>query len=256
MSLPFDTNPALTALRGIRHGFFGRRGGVSTGDFASLNASDAGGDRPDDVRRNREAAVGALGFAADRLVLLRQVHSATVLDVTTPFPAEARPEADALVTATPGLVLGILTADCAPVLLADVEAGVIGALHAGWKGAIAGIAGATVERMVALGATPARITAAIGPTISAASYEVGPEFIAELLRLHPDAGARVLRPAGGREHFDLPGFVADRLRDCGVATVDDLGLCTYAAPDRYFSHRYATHQGTVTGRQLALIGLS
>lgn len=256
MSLPYETSPALTALAGIRHGFFGRRGGVSTGDFASLNASESGGDAPDDVLRNREAAMGALGFAADRLVLLHQVHSAIALDVAAPFPGDARPEADAMVTATPGLTLGILTADCAPVLFADTEAGVIGALHAGWKGAIAGIAAATVDRMVALGAAPARITAAIGPTISAANYEVGPEFVAALLAQHPEAGTRVSRPAGGREHFDLPGFVADRLRDCGVATIDDLGFCTYAAPDRYFSHRHATHQGTVTGRQIALIGLS
>lgn len=264
MSTPFDTSAALTSLHRIRHGFFGRRGGVSSGDFGSLNTSGAGGDRPDDVRRNRQVAVSALGFETDRLVLLRQVHSATVLDVEAPFTADARPDADAMVTATPGLLLGIITADCAPVLLADPEAGVIAAFHAGWKGALAGIAGATVERMVALGASPGNITAAIGPTISAANYEVGPDFVAELLRLHPGAGARVSRPAGGRvsqpaggrEHFDLPGFVADRLRDCGVATVDDLALCTYAAPERYFSHRYATHRGTVTGRQIALIGLS
>lgn len=256
MSTPFDTSAALTSLRGLRHGFFGRTGGVSAGDFASLNASEASGDRPDDVRRNRQVAVSALGFETASLVLLRQVHSATVLEVAAPFSADARPDADAMVTATPGLLLGILTADCAPVLLADAEAGVIGAFHAGWKGAIAGIAGATVERMVALSAAPARITAAIGPTISAANYEVGAEFVAELLRQHPDADARVTRPTGGREHFDLPGFVADRLREAGIARVDDLALCTYAAPGRYFSHRYATHRGTVTGRQIALIGLS
>jgi YfiH family protein len=256
MTVPFDTSPAFAPLRRIRHGFFGRRGGVSTGAFAHLNASEAGGDQPDDVGRNRRIAVAALGFEVDQPVLLRQVHSATVVDVASPFPADSRPEADAMVSATPGLVLGILTADCAPVLLADAEAGVIAAFHAGWKGAIAGIAGATIERMVALGAAPERIVAAIGPTICASNYEVGPEFVAELLRQHPGAEPRVSRPAGGREHFDLPGFVADRLRDSGVATVDDLALCTYAAPDRYFSHRYATHHGTITGRQIALIGLS
>ena len=156
----------------------------------------------------------------------------------------------------PGLVLGILTADCAPILLADPEAGVIGAAHAGWKGAAGGIAYATVLAMVALGADPRDIRAAIGPTISGANYEVGPEFAAaSRSRQHPHAAVRISRPDGRPRAFRPPGFVADQLLGAGVGLVDDLRLCTYADPRRYFSHRYATHEGTTTGRQIALIGL-
>ena len=156
----------------------------------------------------------------------------------------------------PGLALGILTADCTPILFADAQAGVIGAAHAGWKGAMGGIAEATVAAMVDLGARPERIVAAIGPTISLQNYEVGPQFAADLLRDHRDAENRIARPAGGREHFDLPGFVFDHLMAAGVGVVDDLGLCTYAEPKKYFSHRYATHHQTTAGRQLSVIGLS
>ena len=161
-----------------------------------------------------------------------------------------------MVSNLPGLIMGILTADCSPVLLADAEAGVIGALHAGWKGAIGGIAYGTVMGMVSLGASPERIVAAIGPTISLENYEVGPEFTADVLRQHRDAANRFSKPEGGREHFDLPGFVFDQLHGAGVGLVDDLKLCTYAEPKRFFSHRYATHKGTTTGRQMALIGLT
>jgi YfiH family protein len=255
VTVPREQSPALATLPGVSHGFFGRRGGVSASDFASLNMSATLGDDPALVARNRGLAVTSLGFPDDSLALVKQVHSATVLTIASPETAAARPAADGMVTALPGVVLGILTADCAPVLLADPEAKVIGAFHAGWKGAIGGIAAETVRAMTALGADPARIAAAIGPTISQANYEVGPDFTAELLRQHPDAGRRISLP-GGREHFDLPGFVADLLREAGIGRIDDLALCTYAAPDQYFSHRYATHRGTTTGRQIALIGLS
>jgi YfiH family protein len=161
-----------------------------------------------------------------------------------------------MVTGHHGLLLGILTADCAPILLADPEASVIGAVHAGWKGAVSGIAEATVDAMVRLGADRSRIVAAIGPTISAANYEVGAEFAADLLARHPLAASRIARPNGGREHFDLAGFIVDRLRSAGVGLVNDLGICTYAEPKRYFSHRRATHEGTTTGRQIALIALA
>ena len=255
MSIPFEQSQLLLTPT-IRHGFFGRRGGVSTGDFASLNVSETGGDKLNLVTRNRTLAVESIGFPQPALATLRQVHSAKVVAITgLPSPGE-RPEADAMVTNVPGIVLGILTADCAPVLLADPAAGVIGAFHAGWKGAIGGIAEGTVSAMVALGADPARIVAAIGPTISMPNYEVGPEFAADLLARHRDAGNRIARPGGGREHFDLPGFVFDQLHHAGVGLVEDHGTCTYAEPKRYFSHRYATHNGRTAGRQIALIGLA
>jgi YfiH family protein len=256
MSAPFETSRALERLGGVRHGFFGRRGGVSTGEFASLNVSESAGDKFAHVVENRAQIAGLLGFSLDQLVTVKQVHSVTVLEVTRlPGPGD-KPEADALVTRVPGIALGILTADCTPILFADAEAGVIGATHAGWKGAVGGIAEATVAAMVDLGARADRIVAAIGPTISGPNYEVGPEFAANLLRDHRDAANRISTPEGGREHFDLPGFVFDHLAAADVGLVDDLGICTYAEPKKYFSHRYATHKGTKAGRQLSVIGLS
>jgi hypothetical protein len=255
MSTPFETSRALERLGGVRHGFFGRRGGVSTGEFASLNTSESSGDKLNHVAENRAQIAGILGFSPDQLVTVKQVHSVTVLEVTRlPGPGD-KPEADALVTRVPGIALGILTADCTPILFADPVAGVIGATHAGWKGAVGGIAEATVAAMVDLGARPERIVAAIGPTISGPNYEVGPDFAANLLRDHRDAANRISTPAGGREHFDLPGFVFDHLANAGVSLIDDLGICTYAEPKKYFSHRYATHKGTSAGRQLSVIGL-
>lgn len=256
MTAPFDQSRALANLKGVRHGFFGRRGGASTGLFASMNMSETAGDKPIHVVENRRQATELLGFPLDNLATLKQVHSTRVIAITSPPDPDERLEADAMVSNLPGIILGILTADCSPVLLADPEAGVIGAFHAGWKGAIGGIAAGTVKGMVALGAEPERIVAAIGPTISLANYEVGPEFAADLLRQHRDAANRVSRPDGGREHFDLPGFVFDQLHAAGVGLVEDLKLCTYAEPKRFFSHRHATHQNTTTGRQMALIGLA
>jgi YfiH family protein len=256
VSIPFETSEALNRLPGVRHGFFGRRGGASTGEFASLNVSESSGDKLTHVVDNRRQIADLLGFSAEQLVTVKQVHSVTVLEVTRVPDAGDRPEADALVTRVPGIALGILTADCTPILFADSEAGVIGATHAGWKGAVGGIAEATVAVMVELGARPERIVAAIGPTISAQNYEVGPEFAANLLRDHRDAENRLSKPGGGREHFDLPGFVFDHLMAAGVGVVDDLAICTYAEPKKYFSHRFATHKGTNTGRQLSVIGLN
>ena len=255
MTIPFETSRPLERLAGIRHGFFGRRGGTSTGLLASLNVSESAGDKPSHVAENRTQTAGILGFSPGALVTMRQVHSVTVLQVTRqPAPGD-RPEADALVTNVRGLALSILTADCTPILFADPEAGVIGAAHAGWKGATGGIAVATVAAMVDLGARPERIIAAIGPTISGANYEVGPDFAADLLRDHRDAANRVSKPDGGREHFDLPGFVFDHLISAGIGIVDDLAICTYAEPKKYYSHRHATHHATTTGRQISIIGL-
>ena len=256
MSIPFEQSSALAGLANVRHGFFGRQGGNSSGVFASLNMSESTGDSLNLVASNRSQAVEAIGFSPPSLTLARQIHSTTVIALTNPPDWSERPAADALVSNVPGLALGILTADCAPILLADPEAGVVGAAHAGWKGAMNGILEATVDAMVGLGADPARIVAAIGPTISLANYEVGPQFAADLLAQHSDAADRIARPTGGREHFDLPGFVFDRLERAGVGFVSDLDVCTYADPARYFSHRRATHEGTTTGRQIALIGLA
>ena len=255
MSTPYEQSRALERLTGIRHGFFGRRGGYSTGDFSSLNASESVGDKPQSVQQNRAMITGLLGFSADSLAGVKQVHSARVVVLTDPAAIAERPEADAIVTDIRGASLGILTADCTPILLADAEAGVIAAAHAGWRGAVTGIAEATVVAMVSLGADPDRIVAAIGPTISEQNYEVGQEWAAELLKHHRDASNRISRPEGGREHFDLPGFVFDHLIGAGVGVVDDLRLCTYAEPKKYFSHRWATHKGVPAGRQLSVIGL-
>lgn len=255
MSIPIEQSPALGAIDGLRHGFLGRRGGVSTGVFAGLNVSEKGGDDLTLVAKNRHRAAASLGFPAGHLATLYQIHSNRVVTLTAPPAANDRPRADALVTNLPGLLLGILTADCTPILFADPVAGVAGATHAGWKGAVDGIIGNTVAAMVALGAQPHRVIAAIGPTISQANYEVGPQFMAEFLALHPGGHQHFVTPHGGREHFDLPGFVAAELALAGVGTVQDLAQCTYGAPERYFSHRHATHAGCTTGRQIALIGL-
>ena len=245
---------ALSALAGLRHGFFGRTGGVSFGDLASLNVSFSAGDDPANVAENRRRVTAAFSLAPDALVTVKQVHSNRVVSITGPF-AEPLPEADAMVTATPGLLLGILTADCTPILFADPEARVIGAAHAGWKGAIGDIMAETVAAMVQFGARRDRIAAAIGPTISGPNYEVGPDFARDCLALAPDAAPFLSTPPGGREHFDLPGFVAHRLRASGIGKIDDLALCTYADPGRFFSHRFATHRGTGAGRQISVIGL-
>ena len=243
------THPTLAA---VPHGFFGREGGASSGDFASLNVSESVGDDRTLVEKNRAQVAAALGF--DSLVILKQVHSTTVVVLSEP-PAPGT-EADAMVTNQPGLLLGILTADCAPILLADPDARVIGAAHAGWKGACGGIAYAAVMAMVGLGADPRNIRAVIGPTISGPNYEVGPETAAQIIAADSSAARHVSIPTGkSREHFDIPGLLNEQLTGAGVESVSDLGRCTYAQPNVYFSHRYATHHGTRTGRQVAVVGL-
>jgi len=249
----FETAPALGTLAAIRHGFFGRLGGVSRGDFAGLNVSLSVGDDPEAVAANRQTVAEAMAIGP--LAILKQTHSTRVETLTGPI-APGSIDADALVTATPGIALGILTADCTPILFADPEARVIGAAHAGWRGAVDGIIGNTVSAMVALGADPARILAAYGPTIHADNYEVGDTFKADFLHLHPGGAGHFITPAGGKPHFDLPGFVAGQLAASGIGGVEQVGFCTYAHPERYFSHRLATHQKARTGRQIAVIGLT
>ncbi|WP_426167338.1 peptidoglycan editing factor PgeF [Sandarakinorhabdus sp. DWP1-3-1] len=250
------TVPHVTASAlGVRHGFVGRQGGVSDGIFASLNVGLGSSDDPALVRENRHRAVTSVAPGA-ALVTLHQIHSNIVVPVTAAFPDAERPHADAMVTATPGLALGILTADCAPILLADVEAGVIGAAHSGWKGALHDIAGATVAAMVGLGARRDRIVAAIGPCIARASYEVDAGFRDRFIADSPAHDGFFSGGRAGHFQFDLEGFVAMRLANAGVRTVVALGIDTYPDDGRWFSYRRTTHRGEADyGRQVALIAL-
>lgn len=241
------------SLGGVPHGFLGRRGGVSTGDYSSLNVGLGSPDLPEAVAANRRRAVEAVAPDAS-LNTCYQIHSATVVTVTEPL--RDRPEGDALVTDRPGLALGVLTADCVPVLFADLDAGVVGAAHAGWKGALAGITDRTLDAMEALGADRARVCAAIGPCIAQPSYEVDDAFRGRFLS-DDEANASFFNDGRvGRHLFDLEGYVGHRLRMAGVAHVERLGLDTYADEARFFSYRRATHRGEPNyGRQIALIAL-
>jgi YfiH family protein len=244
----------LANLPGIAHGFFGRAGGVSRGLYESLNCGLGSADDSANVRENRRRAQQALG--ADVLNTLYQVHSASVVMVEAPW--NAGPQADAMVSNTKGIALGILSADCAPVLLADGDAGVIGAAHAGWKGALAGVIEAVIAAMEGLGARRARIAAAIGPCISQENYEVGAEFRQRFVDAQP-ANARFF-VAGSRalhHQFDLEAFTADRLKSAGVDNVSRLTACTYARETEFFSFRRATHRGEADyGRELSAIVLA
>ncbi|MEJ0060221.1 MAG: peptidoglycan editing factor PgeF [Terricaulis sp.] len=239
----------------MRHGFFGREGGVSVGIYASLNAGPGSRDDAAAIAENRRRIAAAFDLAPDHLLGVHQIHSPTCVTVNAPWSAE-RPGADALVTKTPGLALSILTADCAPVLFADHEAGVIGAAHAGWKGAVGGVLEATVQAMIALGAEARRIEAAIGPCIHQQSYEVGPDFEARLLAADARNAAFFAPGAGEKLQFDLPGFCVTRLRAVGVTNVETLALDTYGATQTLFSHRRSVHAGEPDyGRNCAVIVL-
>jgi hypothetical protein len=250
---PFRTARALT-LPGIAHGFFGREGGVSGGLYASLNCGLGSQDARENAAENRRRAASALGAGA--LDTAYQCHSADVIVVTGPWTS-APPRGDAMVTRVPGIALGILAADCAPVLFADVKARVIGAAHAGWRGALDGVLEATVRAMESQGVERRRIVAAIGPCIGKLSYEVGAEFEA---RFHAtsEAYADFFLPAdrGGQFFFDLPGFVRNRLLACGLAAIETVACDTYAEEARYFSYRRATHRNEEDyGRNLSAIVL-
>jgi YfiH family protein len=243
------------ALDGVAHGFLGRRGGVSTGLVAGLNVGTGSQDDPQSIAENRRRAVAAVQPGA-QLVTVYQVHSADAVSVAAPFAEALRPHADAMVTDRPGLALGILTADCAPVLLVDRDAGVIGAAHAGWKGAFAGVTDATIAAMEKLGARRERIAAAIGPCIARSSYEVDEAFLARFADADPD-NERFFAPGRpGHHQFDLEAYVAHRLAAAGLRRVELLGLDTYGDAERFFSYRRATHRGEPDyGRQISLIAL-
>ncbi|WP_333839408.1 peptidoglycan editing factor PgeF [Novosphingobium sp.] len=246
------THPALA---GTAHGFLGRRGGVSTGLHAGLNVGWGSEDDPAATAENRRRAAEAV-LPGATLVCAYQVHSADVVTVTESWPEADRPRADALVTDRPGLLLGVLTADCAPVLFHDPHAGVIGAAHAGWRGAFDGVTDRTIAAMEALGAERGAIAAVVGPCIGRKSYEVDASFERRFLEAAP-ANERFFR-AGREGHawFDLPAYVAARLHDAGVGVVGLLDEDTYSQPDRFFSYRRATHAGEPGyGREISLIGL-
>lgn len=240
------------ALAAIPHGFLGRRGGVSQGLVAGLNVGHGADDAAEAVAENRRRAVAAV-LPGAALATVYQVHSPDVAYAAGPWPYEERPRADAMVTDRPGLLLGVVTADCAPVLLADREAGVIGAAHAGWRGAHGGVLEATVAAMERLGARAGRIAASIGPAIAQRSYEVDDRFPENFTV----ADKGFFAPGrAGHWQFDLEGYVAARLRAAGVATIDPLGLDTYSDARRFFSYRRSVHRGEPSyGRQFALIGL-
>lgn len=250
---PFTEAPSLASLAGITHGFFGRRGGVSTGLYDSLNAGPGSDDAADAVTGNRARIAAALGIGT--LQSAYQVHGTHVIAVEG--ARDERPEGDAMVTATPGTGLCILTADCVPVLFADPEAGLVGAAHAGWKGALAGVCEATVEAMVQRGAEAERIVVGIGPAIQQASYEVGPEFRERFIAEAPWSKRLFAPGAGDRFHFDLPGFVRDRLLRAGLTRIDLVADDTCAMDETYFSNRRRTHRGEADyGRNASVIALS
>lgn len=245
------TAPELT----VPHGFFTREGGASEGLWAGLNCGFGSGDAREAVAANRAAAAQAMGVTPVRLMTAHQVHSPRALTVAGPWEGDP-PEADALVTAAPGLAIAVLTADCAPVLLEDAEAGVVAAAHAGWGGAFGGVLETTLAAMEALGAARARIAAAIGPCISQRHYEVGPEFLERFCDDDPDNARFFAGDPGAKPHFDLPGFCLHRLRAAGVAHCGWVGRCTYDDEARFFSYRRATHRGEGDyGRLISVIRL-
>lgn len=253
--LPHTTALNLADLPNISHGFFGRRGGVSSGIYASLNAGTGSDDDQTDVRENRARIAAAIGArSSDHLLSCHQHHSADAILVSEPFGD--RPMGDAMVSKTPGLALAILTADCVPVLFADPEAGVVGAAHAGWKGALGGIIEATVEAMESIGAEAARTVAAVGPAIGQASYEVGPEFRDRFVVNHADNAHLFRSGQGDRFHFDIQTYVHGRLVGAGISRTDLIAHDTCAMEEDYFSNRRRNHQGEPDyGRNASVIML-
>ncbi len=233
---------SLAALARIRHGFFTREGGVSDGIYASLNGGPGSSDAPANVAENRVRIATALGVPPDRLLTAFQVHSPDVVILDRPWTADQRPRADAIVSRSRGIAIGVTTADCGPLLLADETAGVIGAAHAGWRGALSGVLEATVAAMERCGADRRRITAALGPMIRQTNYEVGPELVAQFTA-ESRVNARFfdVAPRAGHALFDLAGYITARLAASGVGRVEDLGHCTYADAARFFSYRRSIH---------------
>jgi YfiH family protein len=255
-AVEFLTHPLL-AGPGIRHGFFTRQGGVSGGIYASLNCGLGSADERAAVLENRSRVAAAFGVAPQSLATPHQIHSPDAVVVEAVWEPGKGPQADAVVTNRPGIALGVGSADCGPTLYADAEAGIIGASHSGWRGALAGVLESTIAAMERLGARRGRIVAVLGPTISKANYEVGPDLVSAFERADP-ANARFFR-AGARADrmmFDLPAYIVARLTAAGIAAAD-IGLCTYADPERFFSYRRTTHRGEADyGRLLSAIAIA
>jgi len=248
---------SLTSLPGIRHAFFTRHGGVSNGVYASLNGGVGSNDAPGHVAENRALMAAALGVRPENLLTAYQIHSSDVVTVERPWALDARPRADAMVTRVPGLAIGVSTADCGPILFADAVANVVGAAHAGWRGALTGVIEATVAAMERCGADRHNIVAAAGPMIRQPNYEVGPEFVA---RFVADDGAneRFFSPAARAGHamFDLAGYIAARLAAAGIRRIEDTGQCTYADGTTFFSYRRSVHRKEADyGRHISAIAL-
>lgn len=242
-------------LGSVPHGFLGRRGGVSEGEMWGLNVGYGSGDDPERIAENRRRAIAAVLPSAP-LVTVHQIHSPKVVQVDTPWSQDARPRADAMVTDRPGVLIGVLSADCTPVLFADEEAEVVGAAHSGWRGALAGVNEATIEAMERLGARRDRIAAAVGPSIAQESYEVDGVFRSRFLEENSDNDRFFTIGPAGKPHFDLPCFVLHRLVAAGIGQAERLRLDTYADPERFFSYRRSTRLAEPSyGRQISMIGL-
>jgi YfiH family protein len=249
------TSPLLDRVAGVRHAFFSRHGGVSTGIYDSLNVGRGSKDEAEDVAENRRRCAAHFGRPADRLLTCYQIHSTTVLTADGPW-GDDRPQADGVVTAKPSLVCGALSADCAPILLADPVARVVGAAHAGWKGALGGMAESVVAQMVALGCEPGRMVAAIGPCIGPASYEVGAEYVERFTQADP-GNSRFFAPgrSAGKSMFDLPAYVLTRLKAAGVGQMEWVGVDTCADEDFFSNRRAVLRQEPDYGRLLSAIML-
>jgi len=239
----------------VPHGFLGRRGGLSTGEMAGLNVGYGSSDDREAIAQNRVLAIEAVLPGAE-LATVHQIHSNAVVTVEHPWPQEQRPHADAMVTRVPNLLLGILTADCAPVLFVDADAGVVGAAHAGWRGALAGVTDSTIAAMEALGARRDRIAAAVGPCIGLASYEVDDSFRDRFIEDAPENDRFFADGPAAKPHFDLEAYVLARLSAAGLRSIEALGLDTYADAGRFYSYRRATHRGEADyGRQISMIAV-
>jgi YfiH family protein len=250
-------SPILAALPGIRHAFFTREGGVSDGLYTSLNGGIGSNDEPAKVSENRARMAQALAVKPERFLTCYQIHSPKVVEAHEPWTYETRPHADAIVTREPALAIGVSTADCGPVLFADPQAKVIGAAHAGWRGALTGVLEATVEAMERLGANRSRIVAAAGPMIHQPNYEVGPDLVERFLAADADNTRFFTSGRPGHSMFDLPGYVTARLKRLGIGAVDNLKLCTYGDPGRFYSYRRTTHRSEPDyGRHVNAIALT
>ena len=256
LDFPVLTSGLLATAAGVRHGFFTRAGGVSQGLYASLNLGRGSGDDPASVAENRARAAARFGLGAEALAICHQIHSADVVIAEAPW-GEARPRGDAVVSAAPGVICGALAADCAPVLIAEPEARIIAAVHAGWRGALAGVVESAVAAMAALGASPARMIAAVGPCIGPGSYEVGLDFLERFLDADPgNARFFAAGAAPAKRRFDLPAFVLERLAAAGVGAGEWIGCDSFAEEERCFSNRRAVHRGEADyGRLLSAIML-